>query len=78
MTDATVSTTSAAPAVIVDIEATVKAEVAKLLAAAKAEESAIVTKVKAFVAAHYSKVIAVAGGWLTAHFGLIEAALKLI
>jgi len=71
--------------IVVDIEATIKAEVAKAVAAAKAEESAIVTKVKAFIAkvkafiaAHYSKVIAAAGGWLTAHFGLIEAALKLI
>ena len=38
----------------------------------------VVVKVKAFIAAHYSKVIAVASGWLAAHFGIFEAALKLI
>jgi hypothetical protein len=64
--------------VVVDIEATIKAEVAKAIAAAKAAESTLATKVKAFATAHYSKVIAVIGGWLTAHFGLIEAAFKLI
>lgn len=79
MTDATVSTASnAAPAVVVDIEATVAAAVAKEIAKLKADESAWITKIKTFVAAHYSKVFAAVAGWLTAHFGLVEAALKLI
>lgn len=64
--------------VVIDIEATIKAEVAKAVAAAKAEESAVVVKIKAFVAAHYSKVIAAAVGWATAQFHLIEMAIKLI
>lgn len=72
MTDATISTASA------DIEATIKAAVAKALADAKAEETAWIGKVKAFVAANYSKVIAVAAGWAVGHFNLIEAAFKLI
>lgn len=64
MTDATITSAVAAVAavpaasgVVVDIEATIKAEVAKLLAEAKAEESALATKFKAFVDAHYSKVV---------------------
>lgn len=64
--------------VVVDIEATIKAEVAKAVAAAKAEESAVVTKVKAFVAAHYSKVIGAGVGYAAAQFHIIEAAIKLI
>lgn len=60
--------------VVVDIEATIKAEVAKAVAAAKAEESKIVT----FVKAHYPKVVAAVGGWLTAKFLVIEAILKAI
>ena len=64
--------------VVVDIEATIKAEVAKAVAAAKAEESAFVTKVKTFVAAHYSKVVSVGVGYAAAHFNIIAAALKLI
>jgi hypothetical protein len=64
--------------VIVDVEATVKAEVAKAFAAAKAAEVSLVTKVKAFVNAHYSKVVAAVVGFATAHFGVIESLLKLI
>ena len=48
MTDATVSTASAAPTVVVDVEATIKAEVAKAVAAIKGEESKIVTFVKTY------------------------------
>ena len=49
MTDATVST---ATGVVVDIEATIKAEVAKAVAAVKAEEYKVVTWVKTMVATY--------------------------
>jgi hypothetical protein len=78
MTDATVSTASAPLTVVVDIEATVKAEVAKALAAAKAEESALVAKVKAFVAAHYSKVIAAAAGYGASSFDVLSLIKKFL
>lgn len=77
MTDVVAPAAPVAP-IVVDVEATIKAEVAKAIAAAKAEESKLITAVKVFVGAHYSKVVAVAIGWTTSHFGLIEAALKLI
>lgn len=69
-----VTTGSAANAVVVDIEATIKAEVAKAIAAARAEESKLVT----FVKAHYSKVIAAVIGFVLSHFGIIQELLKLI
>lgn len=64
--------------VVVDIETTVKTEVAKALAAAKAEPSVVVTAIKTFIAAHYSKVVGVGVGYAAAHFHIIEAAFKLI
>jgi hypothetical protein len=74
MTDATVSTTSAAPTVVVDIEATIKAEVAKAVAAVKAEESKIVT----FVKTYWPHVTAALAGYGVAAFGVIEKIAKLI
>ena len=81
MTDATL-TTIASPALSVPspsyLEETIKAEVAKALAEAKAEESKLVTTVKTFIAAHYSKVVTAVLGWFTAHFGLVELLWKLL
>jgi hypothetical protein len=74
MTDATATTGSAAPAVVVDIEATIKAEVAKAVAAVKAEESKIVTLVKAY----WPHVASAVAGYGVAAFGIIEKVLKLI
>jgi hypothetical protein len=71
MADATISTSTS---VVVDVEATIKAEVAKAVAAMKAEESKLV----AFVKAHYPKVIAAVGGWALGAFHVLEAAFKLI
>jgi hypothetical protein len=72
MTDATVSTASAAPTVVVDIEATVKAEVAKLLAEAKAEESKIVTWVKTTVATYWPHVAAAAAGYAASAYDVVK------
>ena len=74
MTDATVSTASAAPTVVVDVEATIKAEVAKAVAAIKGEESKIVT----FVKTYWPHVASALAGYGIAAFGVIEKVLKLI
>ena len=75
MTDATVSTASAAPLrVVVDVEATIKAEVAKAVAAIKGEESKIVT----FVKTYWPHVASALAGYSVAAFGVIEKVLKLI
>ena len=67
-------TTASAPTVIVDVEATIKAEVAKAVAAIKAEESKIVT----FVKTYWPHVVAVGSGYAISAFGLLEKLFKLI
>jgi len=70
-----VTTGSAAPvSVVVDVEATIKAEVAKAVAAIKAEESKIVT----FVKTYWPHVVAAVAGYGASAFGVIEKVLKLI
>jgi hypothetical protein len=71
---ADVTTGSAAAPVVVDVEATIKAEVAKAFAAIKAEESKIVT----FVKTYWPHVASAAAGYATAAFGVIEKVIKLI
>jgi hypothetical protein len=81
MTDAVVSTGTLvvpAPSVIVDVEATIKAEVAKAVAAAKAEESKIVTWVKGVIAKYWPHVTAAGAGYAVAAFGVIDKILKWI
>lgn len=63
-----------ATGVVVDVEATIKAEVAKAVAAIKAEESKIVT----FVKTYWPHVAAAASGYAVSAFGVIEKILKLI
>jgi hypothetical protein len=63
-------------AVIVDVEATIKAEVAKAIAAAKAEESKIVTWVKTTVATYWPHVAALLAGYGASAFGVIEKVAK--
>jgi hypothetical protein len=67
-----------APSVIVDVEATIKAEVAKAVAAAKAEESKIVTLVKGVIAKYWPHVTAAGAGYAVAAFGVIDKILKWI
>lgn len=62
--------------VVVDVEATIKAEVAKAVAALKAEESAVVTKVKAFVAKYWPHTAAAVAGYAASAYGILEPALK--
>lgn len=64
--------------VVVDIEATIKAEVAKAVAAAKAEESAIVAKVKAAVKTYAPYLVGAAGGYAVSALSLVEKLFKLI
>ena len=75
MTDATVSTASApAPSVVVDVEATIKAEVAKAVAALKAEESKVVT----FVKTYWPHVAAAVAGYAASAYDVVKTLLKLI
>ena len=67
-----------APSVIVDVEATIRAEVAKAVAAAKAEESKIVTWVKGVIAKYWPHVTAAGAGYAVAAFGVIDKILKWI
>ena len=67
-------TTATPVSVVVDVEATIKAEVAKAVAAIKAEESKIVT----FVKTYWPHVASAAAGYGVAAFGVIEKVLKLI
>jgi hypothetical protein len=67
-----------APSVIVDVEATIKAEVAKAVAALKAEEVSIVTKVKALVAKYWPHVSLAVAGYAASAFGVIEKILKFL
>ena len=79
MTDATVSTAAApAPTVIVDIEATIKAEVAKEIGAMKAEESKIVTWVKTTVATYWPHVAAAAAGYAASAYDVVKVIGKFI
>lgn len=79
MTDATVSTAAApAPTVIVDIEATIKAEVAKAVAAVKAEESKIVTWVKTTVSTYWPHVAAAAAGYAASAYDVIKLIAKYV
>jgi hypothetical protein len=75
MTDATVST---ATGVVVDIEATIKAEVAKAVAAVKAEESKAVTWVKTMVATYWPHVTLAGAGYAAAAFGVVEKVMKFL
>ena len=78
----------AAPAtssVVVDIEATVKAEVAKAVAAAKVERVKIVNWVEAeeskfvtYVKTYFPHVAAAAAGYAASAFGVIEKLWKFI
>jgi hypothetical protein len=81
MTDAVVSTGIVivpAPSVIVDVEATIRAEVAKAVAAAKAEESKVVAWVKGVIAKYWPHVTAAGAGYAVAAFGVIDKILKWI
>jgi hypothetical protein len=67
-----------APSVIVDVEATIRAEVAKAVAAAKAEESKVVAWVKGVIAKYWPHVTAAGAGYAVAAFGVIDKILKWI
>jgi hypothetical protein len=58
--------------VVVDVEATIKAEVAKAVAALKAEESAVVTKVKAFVAKYWPHVLTFGAGFAASAYDVVK------
>ena len=62
--------------VVVDIEATVKAEVAKAVAALKAEESAVVTKVKALIATYWPHAATAIAGYAASAYGVLDPAIK--
>lgn len=76
MTDAVLTTGSIA--VVVDIEATIKAEVAKAVAAVKAEESKFVTWVKTTVATYWPHVTLAGAGYAAAAFGVVDKIAKLL
>jgi len=75
---ATAPVAAAAPAVVVDIEATVKAEVAKVLAEAKAEVKTEEAKILAFIQTYWPHATWAAVGYAAAAFGVVAKILKFI